>query len=310
MIIYIGKRIAIACVTLLVILFVLFSILQFMPGSPFNDEKLTANQIQVLNKKYGLDKPIYIRFKNYVGQLLRGDFGDSYVIQKNMPISKLLATRFPITLQIGIQAMGIGIVCGLLLGIFAAIWHDTVLDPFTSVLSMLGASIPSYVFGLGLMYFLGYKLKLFPLLYADKARFMSGILPSIALAMLPIAQIARFSRNEMVEVLQAEYITFAQAKGGKQRTIIVRHALRNAMVPILTIIAPMLVGTMLGSTVIESIYSIPGIGSLFITAIQVNDYNVVIAIALIYSFLYISVMLVVDILYGLIDPRIRVAGEE
>jgi ABC-type dipeptide/oligopeptide/nickel transport systems, permease components len=307
---YVTKRLTIAIFTLLLIIFILFAILQYMPGTPFNDEKLTSSQIEQLNEKYGLDKPITVRFKNYIFNIIKGDFGDSYVIQKNMPISDMLTNRLSISVKIGLLAILIGIIVGLLLGVVAAVCHSTILDPIISFISMLGASIPSYVFGLLLMYFIAYKLKAFPVLYSSTESFTSIILPSIALSMFPIASIARFSRNEMVEVMNAEYITLAESKGIEKWEVILKHALRNAMIPILTVIAPMIVGLMLGSTVIESIFSIPGIGNLFVMAIQVNDYNVVISIAFIYSALYIAIMLIVDLLYGVIDPRIRfVKGE-
>jgi oligopeptide transport system permease protein len=307
---YVTKRLTIAIFTLLLIIFILFAILQYMPGTPFNDEKLTSSQIEQLNEKYGLDKPITVRFENYIFNILKGDFGDSYVIQKNMPISDMLVNRLSISIRIGLLAMLIGIIVGLLLGVVAAVCHNTILDPIISFISMLGASIPSYVFGLLLMYFIAYKLKAFPVLYSSTESFTSIILPSISLSMFPIASIARFSRNEMVEVLNSEYITLAESKGIEKWEVILKHALRNAMIPILTVIAPMIVGLMLGSTVIESIFSIPGIGNLFVMAIQVNDYNVVISIAFIYSALYIIIMLIVDLLYGVIDPRIRfVKGE-
>jgi len=307
---YVTKRLTIAIFTLLLIIFILFAILQYMPGTPFNDEKLTSSQIEQLNEKYGLDKPITVRFKNYVFNILKGDFGDSYVIQKNMPISDMLANRLSISIRIGLLAILIGIIVGLLLGVVSAVCHSTIFDPIISFISMLGASIPSYVFGLLLMYFIAYKLKAFPVLYSSTESFASIILPSIALSMFPIASIARFSRNEMVEVMNAEYITLAESKGIEKWEVILKHALRNAMIPILTVIAPMIVGLMLGSTVIENIFSIPGIGNLFVMAIQVNDYNVVVSIAFIYSALYIAIMLIVDLLYGVIDPTIRfVKGE-
>ncbi|WP_238915592.1 ABC transporter permease [Clostridium sp. YIM B02555] len=307
---YVTKRLTIAIFTLLLIIFILFAILQYMPGTPFNDEKLTSSQIEQLNEKYGLDKPITVKFENYVFNILKGDFGDSYVIQKNMPISDMLVNRLSISVRMGLVSILIGIIVGLLLGVVAAVCHSTILDPIISFISMLGASIPSYVFGLLLMYFIAYKLKAFPVLYSSTESFTSIILPSIALSMFPIASIARFSRNEMVEVMNAEYITLAESKGIEKWEVILKHALRNAMIPILTVIAPMIVGLMLGSTVIESIFSIPGIGNLFVMAIQVNDYNVVISIAFIYSALYIVIMLIVDLLYGVIDPRIRfVKGE-
>jgi len=307
---YVTKRLTIAIFTLLLIIFILFAILQYMPGTPFNDEKLTSSQIEQLNEKYGLDKPITVRFKNYVFNILKGDFGDSYVIQKNMPISDMLINRVSISVRIGLLAILIGIIVGLLLGVVSAVCHSTIFDPIISFISMLGASIPSYVFGLLLMYFIAYKLKAFPVLYSSTESFASIILPSIALSMFPIASIARFSRNEMVEVMNAEYITLAESKGIEKWEVILKHALRNAMIPILTVIAPMIVGLMLGSTVIENIFSIPGIGNLFVMAIQVNDYNVVVSIAFIYSALYIAIMLIVDLLYGVIDPTIRfVKGE-
>lgn len=310
MIKYVAKRIAIAIATLFVILFILFMMLELMPGSPFNDEKLSEEQIMVLKEKYGLDDPVIVRFGRYIANMVTGDFGVSYVIQVNMPISDMLAARFPVTIRIGCQALLVGVFFGLILGIFAALRHNSIFDTGATLLSMLGASIPSYVFALGLVYFLAFKAGWFPLLYSSQEEFRSTILPTIALGMSPISSIARFSRSEMIEVMGSEYMLLAEAKGiGKFRRIVV-HALRNALIPILTIVAPMLVGMITGSTVVENIFSIPGIGNLFVNAIQVNDYNVVIALAFVFSAVYIFMMLAVDILYGIIDPRIRLAGGE
>ncbi|MCL9659528.1 ABC transporter permease [Paenibacillus hunanensis] len=310
MIKYVAKRLLIACCTLLVILFILFAMMEWMPGTPFNDDKLTAQQLAQLNSAYGLDKPVPIKFVNYVIHVLKGDFGVSYVIQKNMPIASLIQDRLLISFQIGLQAIALGVVIGLLLGIISALRHSTIWDTISSLISMLGASIPSYVFALGLMYFFAFKLGWFPVLFSQRMADSSTILPSIALAMLPIAKVARFTRNEMIEALQSDYIQLAQSKGINSVGIIVFHALRNTLIPLLTVIAPMVVGMMMGSMVIENIFAIPGIGNLFITAIQVNDYNVAISIAFIYSILFIGMMLLVDVLYGLIDPRIRLVGGE
>ncbi|WP_411349145.1 ABC transporter permease [Paenibacillus sp. WLX2291] len=308
MIKYVTKRLLIACCTLLVILFILFAMMEWMPGTPFNDDKLTAQQLAQLNTAYGLDKPVPIKFANYVTHVLQGDFGVSYVIQKNMPIASLIQDRLLISFQIGLQAITVGVVIGLILGIISALRHSTIWDTISSLVSMLGASIPSYVFALGLMYVFAFKLGWFPVLFSQRMADSSTILPSIALAMLPIAKVARFTRNEMIEALQSDYIQLAQSKGINSFGIILFHALRNTLIPLLTVIAPMVVGMMMGSMVIENIFAIPGIGNLFITAIQVNDYNVAISIAFIYSVLFIGMMLLVDLLYGLIDPRIRLAG--
>ncbi|WP_139902600.1 ABC transporter permease [Clostridium thermarum] len=307
---YLLKRIAISVATLMAILLILFLMLEFMPGSPFNDEKLTADQIALLNAKYGLDKPVFIRFFNYVKNMLTGDFGVSYTISKNTPISTLLQTRLPISLRIGGQAVLLGTLVGLVLGIIAALKHNTIWDTITTVISVLGVSLPSYVFALALSYSLGYKLKVFPLLYSINSPLESSALPTIALCMFTIATIARFTRTEMLEVLGSDYMLLAESKGISGIRLIVKHQLRNALIPIITVLAPLIVGLMTGSLVIEKIFSIPGIGSLLVTAIQSNDYNVIVALSFIYSAMYIGIMLVVDILYGVIDPRIRLAKED
>ncbi len=304
---YLLKRVAISVGTLLVILLILFLMLELMPGSPFNDEKLTAGQVAILNQQYGLDQPVLIRFFNYVKNMVTGDFGVSYTISKNIPISALLETRLPISVRIGGQAVVLGALVGLVLGIIAALKHNTIWDTLTTVISVIGVSLPSYVFALGLSYYLGYKVKLFPLLYSANDPIKSSILPTIALCMFTVATIARFTRTEMLEVIDSDYIQLAESKGISGVTLIVKHELRNALISIITVLAPLIVGLMTGSLVIEKIFSIPGIGSLLVTAIQSNDYNVIVAIAFIYSAMYIGIMLVVDISYGLIDPRIRLA---
>ena len=306
---YLIKRIAISIATLLAILLILFLMLEFMPGSPFNDEKLTMDQVALLNQKYGLDQPVIIRFFNYVKNMLTGDFGVSYTISKNTPISTLLQSRLPISLRVGGQAVLLGTIIGLIFGVISAIKHNTIWDTITTVISVLGVSLPSYVFALVLSYYLGYRVSIFPLLYTADNPLKSSILPTIALCMFTIATIARFTRTEMLEVLGSDYMQLAESKGINGIRLLSRHALRNALIPIITVLAPLVVGLMTGSLVIEKIFSIPGIGSLLVTAIQSNDYNVIVALAFIYSAMYIGIMLVVDVLYGIVDPRIRLAKE-
>ena len=306
---YIIKRVLISAFTLLAITLVLFALLQLMPGSPFNDEKLNNDQRAVLNAKYGLDQPLFVQFGRYVFNMARGDFGVSYNISKNTPISQLVQTRLPVSLNVGGMAVGLGALVGLLLGIVAALNHRTIIDNLCTVISVLGVSVPSYVFALALSYALGFKLQWLPMLYAIKDPFVSSVMPSIALSMFTLASIARFTRNEMLEVLGSEYMLLAESKGISGAPLIVRHALRNALIPIITVLAPLIVDLMTGSLVVEKIFSIPGVGSLLVTAIQSNDYNVVIALSFIYSAMYIGIMLVVDILYGVIDPRISLVRE-
>jgi oligopeptide transport system permease protein len=293
--------------TLLAITLVLFTLLQLMPGSPFNDEKLNDNQRAALNAKYGLDQPLYVQFVRYVVNLTKGDFGLSYNISKNTPISQLVESRLPVSINVGGQAVLLGALVGLLLGIVAALYHNTLLDNLCTVVSVLGVSVPSYVFALALSYSLGFRLNWLPMLFNISMPFKSAIMPSIALSMFTLASIARFTRNEMLEVLGSDFMLLAESKGISGAPLIIRHALRNALIPIITVLAPLIVDLMTGSLVVEKIFSIPGVGSLLVTAIQSNDYNVVIALSFIYSAMYIAIMLAVDILYGIIDPRIRLA---
>ncbi|MFV0255141.1 MAG: ABC transporter permease [Erysipelotrichaceae bacterium] len=304
---YILKRVLIALATLFVILFVLFLMLELMPGSPFNDEKITEAQRAILNAKYGLDDPFIIRFFNYAKNMLQGDFGVSYVINKNYAVSDMVLARLIITVRIGLQAMLLGSVIGLVLGIVAALKHNSWIDTLCSAISILGVSVPSYVFALGLAYFVGFKLGWFPILYNGSEPAASTVLPTIALSLFTIANVARFTRSEMIEVLNSEYIQLVQSKGIKNWKMLLRHAIRNTLIPVVTVMGPLLVGLLTGSMVIEKIFAIPGIGSLMVTAIQSNDYNVVITCGFIYSALFVVTMLIIDVLYGIIDPRVRVA---
>lgn len=306
---YVLKRVITAIFTLLVITLILFILMQLMPGSPFNDEKLNESQKAALYAKYGLDKPIVVQFFRYVTNMFKGDLGVSYKISKNTPITQLIASRLPISVGVGFAAVFIGAIVGLFLGLLAAFKRDTAWDTLATVISVIGVSVPSYVFALALSYQFGFKLDLFPMLFSAKDVVRSSVLPSISLSMFTMASIARFTRAEMIEVLGSDYMLLAESKGLSGSKLVFAHALRNALIPIITVLAPLVVDLMTGSLVVEKIFSIPGVGSLLVNAIQSNDYNVVIALSFIYSAMYIGIMLVVDILYGVIDPRIRVAKE-
>lgn len=210
---YIGKRIMISLVTLLIIILVLFMLLQLMPGSPFNDEKLTADQIAMMSKKYGLDKPLIVQFFTYVKNLLQGDFGVSYVISKDTSISVLLKNRVPVSFGIGLEAVSFGAVVGLILGILAALKKNSWLDTICTVISVLGVSLPSYVFALVMAYFIGYKAQWLPLLFDGKKFFASSIMPMLALSMFTVATVARFTRTSLLEVLDSDYMLLAESKG-------------------------------------------------------------------------------------------------
>ena len=302
---YILKRVVIMIFTLLAILFILFLLMHLMPGSPFNDEKLSEDQKELLYIKYGLDKPLIIQFFKYVGKMLRGDLGVSYKISKNTPITELIKRRLPTSICVGFMSVIIGTFTGLVLGLISALKKNTIIDTICTVISVIGVSVPSYVFALALSYSVGFRLKFFPILFSYRQLISSSVLPCIALSMFTMASIARFTRNEMIEVLDSDYMLLAESKGISGASLIFGHGLRNALIPILTVLVPLVVDLMTGSLVIEKIFAIPGIGSLLVNAIQSNDYNVVFALSFIYAGMYIVIMLIMDILYGIVDPRIR-----
>lgn len=307
---YLFKRILISLATLLLIVFILFILLQFMPGSPFNDERITPEQRELMNIRYGLDKPVLVQFVNYVKNLLTGDLGVSYSISRDVPVTTLLQSRLPVSFELGFWAVIVGTLSGLIFGTIAAFNQNSIWDTISTLLSVIGVSVPSYVFALGLSYYFGFQWRIFPILFNLNDKAMSMVLPVISLSLFTMASIARFTRTEMIEVLQSDYIQLAESKGVTGSRLLFKHVLRNASIPILTVLAPLIVGLMTGSMVVEQIFSIPGLGQLLVQAIQSNDFNIVMGISFIYSALFIFVMLVVDILYGILDPRIRVTGGE
>jgi oligopeptide transport system permease protein len=199
---------------------------------------------------------------------------------------------------------------GLFLGILAALKHNSFWDSLCTVISVIGVSVPSYVFALGLCYFVAFLLGWFPTLYTEASPFVSTVLPTISLSMFTIATIARFTRTEMLDVLGSDYMLLAESKGVYGARLVWRHAIRNALIPVITVLGPLVVDLMTGSMVVEKIFSIPGVGTLLVQAIQTNDYNVTVVLAFVYSLMYVLMMLVVDVLYGVIDPRIRLTKED
>ncbi len=305
---YISKRVFWAVITLAIILFILFLLLQFMPGTPFNDEKLTPQQLVIMNAKYGLDQPFWTRLWVYYSNVVtKFDFGISMAIQKNWNVGDIVLPRLGISVRIGLQAMLLGVTSGILFGVLSASNRNTWIDTVSTILAILGVSIPSYVFALTLSYYLGFKIPIFDIIFNHKDPFGSSMLPTIALSMFIMAQTTRFLRTELIEVLGSDYIKLVEAKGVSKFKVIYKHGLRNALISVVTILGPLTVNLLTGSLVVEKVYAIPGIGSMLVNGILTNDYNVIMMIAFIYSALYIGMNLFVDIAYGLIDPRIRVA---
>ncbi|HJF16065.1 MULTISPECIES: oligopeptide ABC transporter permease [Globicatella] len=304
---YLLRRIFYMLLTLFIIITTTFLLLQFLPGTPFaNQDLLTAKQLELLNEKYGLNKPIFDQYLAYLGNILKGDFGYSFQFN-NLPVTQIIADRAGPSIQLGLQAMVLGTVVGTFLGVIAAVKQNTWIDTFTSIFAIAGRSVPNFVFAVILQFVFAVVLEVLPIAFWREG-FKSTILPTLALSISPMAEAARFIRTEMIEVLNSDYIELAKAKGFSKFYIILKHALRNALIPLLTILGPVTAGLMTGSLVIEQIFSIPGIGEQFTKSILVNDYPTIMGITIMYSTILIVMILIVDILYGIIDPRLRMGG--
>lgn len=300
---YILKRIFYMVVTLFLIATITFFLMKLLPGSPYaNEENLTDAQLQIMNAKYGLDKPVWMQYFIYLGGLVRLDLGMSF--QYNSTVLNLLSSRVGPSFQIGLQALIFGMGMGTLLGLVAAMKQNTIVDTGATFFAIIGRSVPSFVFAVVLQLVFGVIFPILPIALWNQG-FISSILPTLALSISPVADSARFIRTEMVEVLQSDYMELARAKGLSRVEVVMKHGVRNALIPLVTIAGPMLVGLMTGSMVIENIFAIPGIGEQFVKSILTNDYPTIMGVTMMYSFLLVVTILIVDLLYGFIDPRIR-----
>ena len=313
---YILKRLGYLIITLFLVLTVNFLLLQLMPGSPFDGEKMTEAQKVILEDKYGLNDPIPTQYVRYMKGVLEGDFGISFKLQ-NQEVTDLVLTRIPYTIKPGILALLIGVVIGTISGAIAAMKRNSWADHTITIISVIGVSIPSFVLAAFLQYFVCNKLGWLPVLYQptnelrgitvwDEMR--SLILPAISLSVPVIASLMRYMRSELIEVLNTDYILLARAKGLTKSQVIFHHAIRNALIPVITVVGPMVVSIMTGSLVIEQFFGVPGLSQLLLNSVTMSDQFLTLGIAFFYAFLYVVVILVIDLLYGVIDPRIRLAG--
>ncbi|PTF72415.1 oligopeptide ABC transporter permease [Staphylococcus chromogenes] len=302
---YTLKRLLYMVISLFIIITITFFLMKLMPGSPFNDEKLSEEQKTMLNEKYGLNDPLPIQYGNYMANVVKGDFGNSFQYD-NQPVWDLIKPRLVPSFQMGIFSMVIGVIVGLFLGVIAATRQNTWVDYLATFISVIAISVPSFVLAVLLQYVFAVRLQWFPV--AGWEGISTAILPSLALSAVVIATVARYIRAEMIEVLSSDYILLARAKGNSTSRVLYGHALRNALIPVITILVPMLASILTGTLTIENIFGVPGLGDQFVRSITTNDFSVIMAITLLFSTLFIVSIFIVDILYGLIDPRIRLQG--
>jgi oligopeptide transport system permease protein len=310
---YILKRLVYSVITVLVLITITFFLMHLMPGDPFTGTKAIQPEVKAaLYAKYGLDKPLPEQFIRYVGNVLHGDFGVSLLDKR--PVKDIIMEAFPVSAELGIRSLIFAFIIGLLLGIVAAVKRGTGWDTFSMFLALIGVSVPSFVLGAILQYFLGLKLyqatgnAIFPVMGWSTEN--SKLLPAFALAFGSMAVISRLMRTSMLDVLNQDYIKTAKAKGLSQSGIVWKHAVRNAIMPVVTVMGPMVASVLTGTFVIENIFAIPGLGKYFVQSVQMNDYTTIVGTTLFFGAFLVFANFVVDIIYGLLDPRIKLSGEK
>ena len=304
---YLFTRLAGAIPTLFIIVTLTFFLMRAAPGGPFDAEQSLPPEIMAnLQRAYGLDQPVWTQYGRYLKSLLHGDFGPSFKY-KDFSVTELIGQGFPITLELGVIAMALALLFGVPLGVFAALHHNSAADSATMALAVVGIAIPSFVVlpFLGLLF--GVYLHWLPVAGWEPGSIRHLALPIIALALPPLAYIARLTRGSMLEILRSHYIRTAFAKGLPLRTVILRHALRPALTPVASYLVPAVASIMTGSLVVESIAGLPGIGRYLVQGAINRDYTLVLGMVIIYSTLLIAMGLAVDLLYAWLDPRVRPA---
>lgn len=303
---YIGKRVFYMLISLWVIATLTFIMMHLAPGGPFASEKKLPPQIIAnLEAHYNLDKPLPVQYALYMKNLVMFDLGPS-IKSESRDVNGILADGFPVSAQLGLEAMAVAVLAGLIMGIIASLRHNRLPDYTVMFLAVVGLAVPSFVLAPLFQKYFGLEWNLLPI--AGWGSFEDTILPAIALSFTPLALMTRLMRSSMLEVMSQDYIRTARAKGLPPAKVVTRHAIRNAILPAITIIGPLAVDIITGSFVIEKIFSIPGIGKYFVESIFNRDYSVIMGVTIFYSALLLLVNLLVDIAYTLVDPRIKIGG--
>ena len=315
---FIFKRVFTGLITLFLVITITFFLLHRLPGDPFESEKAIPPQVKVnLMVKYGIDKPLGVQYVNYLKNVAKGDLGIS-MKEKGRTVNSVIKNSFPISADLGIRAVIFGLVFGIPLGILAALNRGKKLDYTSMIIAVIGISVPSFVIA-GVLQL--YAVDIHKAILIDRLHLPLGkilltgwdspakkILPVIALGFFSVAEVARLMRSKMIEIMDQDYIKLAIAKGVKPINIILKHALRNAMLPIITVISPSIAAILTGSFVIETMFSIGGLGKYYIGSIIDRDYTMVLGVTVFYSAFLILMMIVMDVLYALVDPKIKLEG--
>ncbi len=301
---YVAKRIVSAVIMLFILITITFFMVKLIPGSPFTSEKMQAGNKEAIYAYYGLDKPVYEQYLIYMGNLLKGDFGISYKIRA-ISVNQIIASSFPYSLDLGLRSIAFALTMGILLGIIAAYQRGRAMDTFTMVLAIIGTSVPSFIIGFFIQYVFAVKLKWFPV--AQYESVLHTVLPTFALGIGMMATIAKYTRSSMLEVISSDFVKTADSKGLSKPRIIFVHQLRNALMPVVTLLGPIVASVITGTFVVENVFGIPGLGRHYVTSVQNLDYTLITGLTIFFAGILVFMNLIVDIVYAIIDPRIRLA---
>ncbi len=305
---YVINRLTSSLITLFLIITITFILMHAIPGGPFDQEKAVSAQIaQNIKAHYHLSDPLWRQYIDYLKRIIHFDFGPSFKYP-NSTVNDLIRQGFPVSAAIGLLAVLLAITLGIPAGILAALRHSKWQDNLVMFIAIMGVSIPSFIAATLLQYCFSYKLKwLPPALWGSPSQL---VLPVLALSLLPLAFFARLIRSSTLEVLSQDYIRTARSKGLSEAVVIFRHVLKNALIPFITVLGPMLANLLTGTFVIERIFAIPGLGSYFVNGIYNRDYFVILGLTVFYAGILLLLNLIVDIVYAVIDPRIKLVSKE
>ena len=301
---YIIKRLLVGLVTLFALMTITFFLMHLIPGSPFAGEMqgVSAEVKEQIIKAYQLDQPIIVQYGTYLKNFFSGNLGNS-MARKGVPITTIISNGLPYTAKIGLSAFILAMVIGILLGAVSAFSKKAWIQGLSAFIATIGVSVPSFLFALFLMYVFGVHLKILPIMGLKSWKHF--IMPSFALALSPVAMISRLTRSSLTEEMRQDYMTLALSKGTPYRRVIFKHALKNAVIPVVTYAGPLLATLLTGSFVVESMFTIPGIGSEFVSSVSGRDYTLIMALTILYGSLVIIANILTDIISAMIDPRIR-----
>ena len=299
---YVFRRLGGAIIILWVIITVTFALMHAIPGGPFTTEKKLPPQVKAsIEAKYHLDDPVWKQYGDYLGGVITGDLGPSYKYE-GRSVNDIISDAFPISAQLGLLSLMVAVAGGIAAGAISAMRPNGIVDYAVTILSTIGISVPTFIIGAVLEYVVGFELGWFPVALWRGPSYM--VLPVLTLAAQPMAFIARLTRSGLLDVYQQEYIRTARAKGLSSWTILTRHALGNAILPVITYLGPLAASLLTGSFIVETIFAIPGLGQYFVTSIYNRDYTVILGITIFYSALVVFLNILVDMIYPLIDPRV------